>query len=72
MRLQVDTPHDFSIEALPARSSDAWSPVVEIRNGTWLFHTGANDSWLNYITDESSFTAVTVPHDWRAPPTRFG
>lgn len=33
-------PHaDWSSEDLPDRESDEWTPVLQVRNGTWKFHS---------------------------------
>eukprot|EP00045_Choanoeca_perplexa_P021906 m.7700 g.7700 ORF g.7700 m.7700 type:complete len:1060 (-) comp8923_c0_seq1:41-3220(-) len=68
---KVDAPHDFSIEPLPSRDSDDVTPVLALRNGTWLFHTGNDPKYIQPQADESSFTSVTVPHDWRTSPLNY-
>eukprot|EP00965_Chrysotila_dentata_P220334 6191716-Pleurochrysis_carterae.AAC.1 len=57
----VETPHDWSIEDLPARSSE----ILTIRNGTWLFSPGDVASWADPLYDDSRWQRVQVPSDWR-------
>jgi hypothetical protein len=42
-----------------------------LRNGTWLFHRGNATAYIQPNADESSFTSVIVPHDWRDPPLSY-
>eukprot|EP01050_Picozoa_sp_SAG11_P006101 SAG11_NODE_460_length_9258_cov_3.010698_2_plen_805_part_00 len=65
----VEVPHDWSSEDLPDRSEDFDTPAITIRNGTWKFHQGDDSSWSAAGFDDSNWTAVTVPFDWRGPPT---
>lgn len=63
----VETPHDWSAEDLPPRAQDESTPVVEVRNGTWLFARGDNASWSDPALPDADWARVQVPHDWRDP-----
>ena len=65
----VETPHDWAIEDLPSRDADREFPVLEVRNGSWLFSKSDEPSNANKSHDDSKWIQVTVPHDWRDPPT---
>jgi hypothetical protein len=69
----VQTPHDWAIEDLPAREVDASTPVITIRNGTWRFARGDNASWSKVNVDDQSapWGDIAVPSDWRDPPTSY-
>jgi len=68
----LELPHDWSAEDLPSRSEDTEAPVLEVRNGSWRFFPGAGDgSEMKPEHDDSSWAKVTVPHDWRDPPTSY-
>ena len=41
----VEVPHDWSGEDLPPRETDVDTPVLTVRNGTWLFARGDDPSW---------------------------
>ncbi len=62
----IETPHDWSIEDLPSRDDDTSTPVLTIRNGTWLFKRGGeNQTWSATSFDDKHWSPVTVPGDWR-------
>lgn len=62
----LDVPHDWSSEDLPPRSDDLPPLVWEVRNGTWLFKRGGqNSSWADIDLDEKGWTPTLVPSDWR-------
>ncbi len=65
----VEVPHDYSIEDLSARAADLSSPVLALRKGTWLFHTGDNSLWPRPALSDASWLSVSVPYDWRSSPT---
>jgi hypothetical protein len=68
----VELPHDWSIEDLPAREDDIDTPAITIRNGTWKFAKGDGDeSWAAPGFDDSKWTDVTVPSNWRDPPLSY-
>ena len=71
----VTLPHDWSAQALPPRSADTTNaPVLEVRNGTWLFQRGDpadNVSWAAQAWDDSSWQQTQVPGDWREPPLSY-
>jgi len=71
----VTLPHDISAQALPPRSADTTNaPVLEIRNGTWLFQRGDpadNVSWAAASWDDSGWQQTQVPGDWRQPPLSY-
>ena len=71
----VTLPHDWSAVALPPRALDQTNaPVLEIRNGTWLFNRGDppdNVSWSAKTWDDSAWTPTQVPGDWRQPPLNY-
>ena len=68
----VELPHDWSIEDLPAREDDIDTPAITIRNGTWKFMKGVGDkSWAAPSFDDSKWTDVTVPSNWRDPPLSY-
>ena len=52
----VEAPHDWSIEDLPAREDDVDTPAITIRNGTWKFSKGDDDSWAATTFDDSKWT----------------
>jgi hypothetical protein len=61
----VETPHDWSIEALPPRSADISTPVLAVRTGTWAFAEGVgNSSFADPAFDDSAWQRVQVPADW--------
>eukprot|EP01051_Picozoa_sp_SAG22_P001716 SAG22_NODE_70_length_22717_cov_12.413741_19_plen_278_part_00 len=64
----VETPHDWSIEDLPERGEDMDTPAVTVRNGTWKFSEGDDISWAATAFDDSGWSPVTVPSNWRDPP----
>ena len=67
----LDVPHDWSSEDLPPRTEDAHTPVLTVRNGTWLFAQGDRPDWSASSVDESAFTQVEVPSDWRDAPMNY-
>jgi hypothetical protein len=67
----LDLPHDWSIEDLPTRQEDGSTPVLEVRNGTWRFQPGDNPAYSQAGYNDSSWAQVSVPHDWRLPPTSY-
>lgn len=67
----VEVPHDWSIEDLPAREDDFDVPAITIRNGTWKFAKGDDAGWSATKFDDAKWAAVTVPFDWRDPPTSY-
>jgi beta-galactosidase len=61
----VETPHDWSIEALPPRSADSSTPVLAVRTGTWAFTEGVgNTSFADPAFDDSAWQRVQFPADW--------
>ena len=56
-------------EDLPGRAIDTDFPVLEVRNGSWLFTKGDSPGFANTTFNDKGWTDVTVPHDWRDPPT---
>jgi beta-galactosidase len=70
--MQINVPFDGSALPLIPRSEDTINaPVLEIRNGTWLFNRGDNVDWASKNFDDSTWTQTIVPADWRDPPLNF-
>ena len=71
----VTVPHDWSATPLPPRAEDQTNaPVLEIRNGTWLFNRGDppdNVTWAFSNYSDASWQSVQVPGDWREPPISY-
>lgn len=62
---QVETPHDWSSDDLPAREEDTSTPVLAVRAGTWRFFPGAgNASFAERGFDDSAWKSVSVPAAW--------
>ena len=62
---QVDVPHDWSIEDLPPRDSDASAPVLGPRYGIWAFSPGDESAWSAPDFDDSNWQRVKGGQDWR-------
>ena len=45
--------------------------MIGIRNGTWAFKEGDDAAWSAAGFPDAGWTTVTVPHDWRQPPTSY-
>lgn len=67
----LDVPHDWSVEDLPARAADVETPVLALRNGSWLFRQGDSSAYSAPTFNDSDWQQVSVPHDWRLPPTSY-
>ena len=62
---QVETPHDWSSNDLPAREGDTSTPVLAVRAGTWRFFPGVgNASFAENGFDDSAWKSVSVPAAW--------
>lgn len=77
----IDLPHDFMVEKAPARDTAA----LALRNGTWRFRSilaGQRETqdersglpprrpdWTRQGYDDSKWTVVRVPSDWRTYPS---
>ena len=66
----TETPHDYSIENLPSRAEDQVTPVLEVRNGTWLFYKG-DGNFSDPAYDDGSWMKAPVPHTWSDPPVSY-
>ena len=68
----INVPHDWSALPLPPRKEDTTNaPVLEIRNGTWLFKRGDNPSYANASLADTEWQQTQVPGDWRDPPLNY-
>ena len=59
---QVDLPHDWSIEDLPALPQS--TPLVAVTKGTWRFAKGDDLAWKAPGFDDSTWAEVVLPAAW--------
>ena len=65
--VEVSIPHDFGWLDLPPRETDTSSPVLSIRNGDdWKFTYSDNPLYSTRDYNDTEWTTVSVPHDWRS------
>jgi len=61
---EVDLPHDWSIEDLPAREADPLFHVVTLVPGSWRFKFGDEAGWKEPAFDDSGWQQVRPPETW--------
>lgn len=61
----VDTPHDWSIEDLPAQTEPQTSDArLDLAHGTWRFRPGDDPSWKAPDFNDADWRIVVTPVNW--------
>lgn len=58
----VDLPHDWSIEDIPAAER---IPFIRFTRGEWKFHKGDRPDWKHQRLDDRNWETIQAPADWK-------